>query len=671
MNRTVSATNVLATLLAAASLTLAAVSLAFAWANQGLPVNSMVVDAPKWFGTQNALSTVVFAAPGWYLAMKAPRVPFGWVLLVGALAHGIAGAGWGYMVASEVAHRDYPLPWLAVVLSASGAAVEVAILAFILTFYPDGKRPAGVIGWVGIACVGLGIAGVAVAVVDPFSALAQDPNSSLAQLNNPIGVPAIARFTDEGFLLLAPAAIASLFVLVVRWIRATGESKQVLRWVVLGIVVSFVTLPLDLMGNEWEMLSAQLPTVLILAALVAGSLRHRVYGIEVVVSRAFVYATLLGVVALVFGSIVGTSLLIAGEVSVAASFVAATAAAFALMPLRSWVERAINRILFGRRDEPFAILSEVASQLDSAAAPSELLPGFASHVRTQLRVPVVAVSYGEGAGQVRVQSGNTDGSVYQLTLTNQGSAIGTLEIGLRKGETRFSDAEIELLRSLARQAAAAVTNIMLAEDLRESRERIVAAREEERRRLRRDLHDGLGPVLTGAAMMIDAGRNAMRDDPDVADAQLQDARAHVRGAIEDVRRLVYALRPPALDELGLVGALREQARSCTANVTINARGAVDALPAAVEVAAFRIAAEAMNNATRHSGATVCTVNIFAGDVLEVEVCDNGQSAGPWRPGVGISSMCERAAELSGSCDSGPDWNGHGRVHAIIPLGVPS
>lgn len=660
----------LATGLAIASFALAAVSVAFAWANHGLPVDAVVKEAPRWFGVQNSLSTVVFAVPGWYLAVKAPRVPFGWVLLLGAIGHGIAGTGWGYLIASEVGTRDYPLPWLGMVLGGPGAAVEVAILAFIMTYYPEGKRPTGVIGWVGVTCVGLGIAGVAAAFVDPLTDLARDSNTQLAQLRNPIGVPFITAHTNQGFLLLAPSAIGSMFVLFARWLRATGENKQVLGWVVLGVAISFVSVPLDLMGDEWHMLSAQLPTILILAALVAGSLRHRVYGIEVVLSRAFLYLALLAIVALVFGSIVSSSFLIAGELSVTASFAAATASAFALMPIRSWVERSVNRVLFGRRDQPFAVLSGVALQLDSSASPDQLLPRFTSHVLAELRVPFVAVSYGDGARQVRVCSGTEGGPLYRLML-GRGGEIGMMEVGLRKGEAQFSGSEQELLKSLASQASAAVANIMLAEDLQESRERIVGAREEERRRLRRDLHDGLGPVLTGAAMLIDAGRNSMCDDPRSADAQLREARAHVRGAIDDVRRLVYALRPPALDELGLVGALREQARNCVAEVTINVIGAVDALPAAVEVAAFRIVAEAMNNAARHSGATTCTVNICASDMLELEVVDNGCSANPWRPGVGINSMRERAAELSGICESGPDAEGHGRVRAVIPLWATS
>lgn len=172
-------------------------------------------------------------------------------------------------------------------------------------------------------------------------------------------------------------------------------------------------------------------------------------------------------------------------------------------------------------------------------------------------------------------------------------------------------------------------------------------------------------------MMIDAGRNLMRRDPDGADQQLGDARAQVKAAIDDVRRLVYGLRPPALDELGLVAALQEQARNGPVRLSIDADGPIESLPAAVEVAAFRIVSEAVNNAVLHSTATACTVRISMNGGLQLEIRDNGFSTNPWRAGVGIISMRERAAELGGICDAGPASDGGGRVHAVIPVAVNS
>ena len=206
-----------------------------------------------------------------------------------------------------------------------------------------------------------------------------------------------------------------------------------------------------------------------------------------------------------------------------------------------------------------------------------------------------------------------------------------------------------------------------------ARERLVAAREEERRRLRRDLHDGLGPALAGAALKVEAAENLLQIDAEAASRLLGDARAEIQDAVADVRRLVYALRPPALDELGLVGALREQAERLEVGervrVEVDAPGRLDGLPAAVEVAAYRIALEAMTNVARHADAQACRVRISVNGVLELEITDDGHGLpSDYRTGVGISSMRERAEELGGTCGI-ERLDGHGtRVRARLPLG---
>ncbi|GAB3874033.1 sensor histidine kinase [Kibdelosporangium lantanae] len=215
---------------------------------------------------------------------------------------------------------------------------------------------------------------------------------------------------------------------------------------------------------------------------------------------------------------------------------------------------------------------------------------------------------------------------------------------------------------------------MLSEELQQSRERIVAAREEERRRLRRDLHDGLGPTLSGVAYATDAARNLARSDPDTAVDLLVRLRGDIGDAIVEIRRLVEGLRPPALDELGLVGALHREAERLSyqeggrpLTVSVDAPAQMPELPAAVEVAAYRISAEALNNAAKHSRAENVNVRITVGDELHILVQDDGQP-GPdgWRPGVGMASMSERAAEVGGRCEARPGPAG-GTVEAVLPV----
>jgi two-component system, NarL family, sensor kinase len=221
--------------------------------------------------------------------------------------------------------------------------------------------------------------------------------------------------------------------------------------------------------------------------------------------------------------------------------------------------------------------------------------------------------------------------------------------------------------------AAAVHATGLAEALQAARERLVTAREEERRRVRRDLHDGLGPALTGLAFSADAATNLVREDPDAAVRLLDDVRREIRVALGDVRRLVDDLRPDAVDELGLVGALRRRAEQLSRRVDgqplrvrLDLPDPPPELPAAVEVATYRIVSEALTNVARHAAATSAVVRIRCGERLELAVLDDGPSDGGWRGGVGLQAMSERAAELGGRLVVGPTPDG-GRVRASIPL----
>jgi len=218
----------------------------------------------------------------------------------------------------------------------------------------------------------------------------------------------------------------------------------------------------------------------------------------------------------------------------------------------------------------------------------------------------------------------------------------------------------------------------LTRDLQRSRESLVAAREEERRRIRRDLHDGLGPALAGIVFGLDAARNTLAADPQATAATLAELKSELQASIADVRRLVYDLRPPALDQLGLVPAVQEYA------ARLGERGALDilvsapALPplsAAVEVAAYRIAAEALNNAARHSGARHTSVSFTVDDAqLRLEVSDDGVGVSTQRDhrgtGVGLATMAERAAELGGACSIASHGGGTSVV-AVLPLQVAS
>ena len=354
-------------------------------------------------------------------------------------------------------------------------------------------------------------------------------------------------------------------------------------------------------------------------------------------------------------------------------------------PLRERLQRGANRLMYGERDDPYTVLSRLGSRLESRLAPDAVLPAVARTVREAQKLPYAEIQLRQEDGfETAAAIGDPGENALRLPLVYGGETVGRLVLGPRIGEVGFADAERRLLEDLAHQIgasahAALMTDeaLRLSADLQRSRERLVEAREEERRRLRRDLHDGLGPQLSSQALTIDAVRKLMRRDPDAAEELLIDLKADAQDAVTDVRRLVYGLRPPALDDLGLLGALRESAAQYGAkglNVSVDSLEKLPPLSAAVEVAAYRIAREALTNVARHAGAQTCAIALaLEAGVLCLKVRDDGsgmpepQDHPPARTGVGLTSMRERATELGGSLfvESLPE--GGTRVLARLPL----
>jgi signal transduction histidine kinase len=255
-----------------------------------------------------------------------------------------------------------------------------------------------------------------------------------------------------------------------------------------------------------------------------------------------------------------------------------------------------------------------------------------------------------------------------VELVAGGTRLGSLHLEAAPDRDPFRRGDQPLLEEVGAQVGAVVQAVLANRELKRSRQEIVTAREEERRRLRRDLHDGLGPTLAAVGMQL-AAASAMLDRPDELRALHAELQEQTRQALADIRRLVYDLRPPALDELGLGPAIAQQGqRFAGLAVDVHAEGDLDRLPAAVEVAAYRIAAEAITNAARHGAARTCSVRLSLNGALDLEVVDDGTGiTDAARAGVGLSSMRERAAELGGSCEVGPAPGGGTRVRARLPV----
>ncbi|HSR57015.1 MAG TPA: sensor histidine kinase, partial [Candidatus Binataceae bacterium] len=309
--------------------------------------------------------------------------------------------------------------------------------------------------------------------------------------------------------------------------------------------------------------------------------------------------------------------------------------------------------------------------LETTIAPDAILVTLVRTIAQALKLPYVALETGQGDGvEIAAAYGEPLSKAQRIPLTYQSETLGHLLAAPRSPNEPLSPADLNLLRIIAQQAGMAVHAVQLSEDLQRSRERLVVAREEERRRIRRDLHDGLGPALASLAMQADNAREWTHTDPAKTEAALAEITAKAQDALQDIRRLVYDLRPPALDELGLVGALRQTAANSPngLHIEIDAPEPLPRLSAAVEVAAYRIAQETLNNIMRHSHARNCTLRISIQDELRLEIGDDGVGLPPdVRAGVGLISMRERAVELGGSCVVESGQGGGTRVIARLPL----
>jgi signal transduction histidine kinase len=396
-------------------------------------------------------------------------------------------------------------------------------------------------------------------------------------------------------------------------------------------------------------------------------LRYRLWDINPIINHALVYTSLTGLVASIYILIVGSlSLVLQVHGSLLVSLLATGVVAMLFQPLRDRLQRWVNRWMYGERDNPYMVLTSLGQRLETAVVPAAVLPTLVETVAHTLKLPYVAIAlkrgtrfkiaseYGLAPAWMReaTRSENAGNSLV-LPLVYQAEIIGRLILAPRSPSDPFTPAEQVLLEDMARQVGISAHAVQLTADLQQSRERLVTTREEERRRLRRDLHDGLGPALAAMSFKLDATTNLIGHDPDHGRALVADLKAQVQTLLDDIRRIAYDLRPPALDELGLVGALREHIASSQAqglHIALDAPETLPPLPAAVEVAAYRIALEAINNVNRHAHARHCSVRLALCDDLCLEISDDGRGIPAHvRAGVGMASMRERAEELGGKC----------------------
>lgn len=395
--------------------------------------------------------------------------------------------------------------------------------------------------------------------------------------------------------------------------------------------------------------------------MVAGVLPIEIVDVRALVTRCVVGSVVVAAFVAVLTATMAVAEWVGGKpVPLVVVVLGCALAAFAVHPLQVLLRGVVDEVLFGRRPDPLRAASGIATRM--GAEPLDALAA----VREGLLLPYVAL---EEAGEVLAESGTRITQVRPIPLG--GGRDRRLLVGLRAGDFGLSSSDEQVLGVVAPLLAQTLVAQALTREVQASRGRVVGAVEDERRRLQRDLHDGLGPLLTGIAFTVDAVRNRMPTDPVGAERLLADLRAETGSAIGSVRRLVEGLRPPDLDQLGLAAALREHVRGRLTAEGEPLAATVDVetgpLPAAVEVAAYRIVVEATANVVRHTDAARIDVRVRRrGPLLLIEADDDGSDRSPWVPGIGLSSMAERAALVGGRLSAGPSATG-GRVRAELPI----
>lgn len=464
---------------------------------------------------------------------------------------------------------------------------------------------------------------------------------------------------------------------------SSAEQRQQTRWVVTGTAVALLAFgslagPLSLGWNPHGVaLFGLWTTVFVLLTLIPLSiasalLRSQLWGVEPVVNRTLAYTLLAAMLIGLYISVVAAAgaffqrsfdPLVAG--------VAAAVVAVLFQPVHMGLRRGVNRLLYGSRDDPYRVMSELGHRIGLAVGSEATLEAIVRTVAAALRLPYVAIDLDEG-GVVASSGGAPVGKAQSWPLSHQQIPFGRLLVSPRSGES-LSPVDRRLLGDLAAQVSIAARAVIAQAALQKAREDLVIAREEERRRLRRDLHDGLGATLAALTLKAGSARSLVDADPADAKRLLREAERDLHEAVGEVRRVVDGMRPAALDERGLLPALEDLASGYTGpneglRVTIECQGAFDDLPAATQLAAYRIVQEALANAIRHSRGSRCHVRLVKDRALQIEVLDDGIGLnGLGRQGVGLSSMRERAEELGGTCRVDSSGGRGVKISASLPI----
>jgi signal transduction histidine kinase len=622
--------------------TLPVLAAAVALAGEVVAIAASTTESARWNEAAVAAVVVAYAAVGGLILWHRTDHPVGRIAVAIAPVWGIGEA---LVATSYQTLQGHPHSHLAALGSVLGSLLRalpwlVAVLWLPLRF-PDGDRARTRLHRVAERVSLLTIASFTVTTL--LSARLTD--TRVDHVDNPIGASGVLAHVIDALmalnLLLGATAIGLAAAVLVQGYRRGGALT---RQQTIVFALAFLPPLATLLASAWNGAAPWLfglVTIPLPIAIGVAVLQRRLYDIQLAVNRSLTYGALwLGIAALYAVTVGGIGAMLQQRGAAWLPWLAAGVVAVSFAPLRDALQAAANRLTYGQWSQPTEVLATTARRLGDASDIPALLAELVDEVGAALELPYVAITAPDG--RTLAERGQRTEHVDDLPMTSYGVPVGVLSWARRP----LRDSDRALLVDLSRQLGTVVHAAGLLDTIRSAREGLVLAREEERRRLRRDLHDGLGPALAGLTLQVDTVRNQVGGQ---ADAQLLALRSGIQSTVLDVRRIVEGLRPAALDDLGLAEAVRQLAATTDLSVELEA-DQLPGLPAATEVAAYRVVQEALANAARHSGGRRAWVRLHrSGPDLVVEVADDGSGIlRPRQDGVGLGSMRSRAEEIGGA-----------------------
>jgi signal transduction histidine kinase len=632
-----------------------------------------------------------FPIVGAVIASRRPDNWIGWIFL---------GIGLSFALATiSTAYAEYALLFRRGSVPGGGVAswastwawtpAIVLIFTFLLLLFPTGHLPSPrwrPVAWLSGLSLALGTIPVAVTAW-PI----QGPILTQIEEDAPEAASAAFKVAFNlqilGILLLFVLGIASGVSLVLRMRRASGDERAQVRWFAfagLFVVVAFIlNSPLfDVGGNVLPLIAIPLLPV---AAGIA-IFKYRLYDIDVVINKAVVFGALAVFITAIYAGIVaGIGTLIGRRGSVVLSAVAAAVVAVAFQPIRQRAQRLANRLVYGKRATPYEVLSDFSHRVAGSYSTEDILPRMAEIVaagtgasRAEVWLAVgpelrLTASWPDGAREESLPLSGSEVPPFPsadraFPVRHQGELLGALTVAMPPTDP-LTPSQAELVEGLASQAGLVLRNVRLIEEVRASRRRLVAAQDEERRRLERNLHDGAQQQLVALALKVRLAEGLAEKDASKAREMLSEVQSGMQEAMDDLRDLARGIYPPLLADQGLVVALEAQARKAAVPVTVEA-GPIGRHPQEVEAAVYFCCLEALQNVAKYAGANRASVRLATEDgELRFEVTDDGKGFDPAAIplGSGLQNMVDRLAALGGSVEIRSEPGSGTTVAGRIPV----